>query len=177
MYMPDDLPFAPPDRLLDLEELQKVARAVAEDEKFWRDALTQEPDRRTYVEVFTGDHLGVWAISWMADDHDTGFHDHDRSRGAVHVARGAIRHEHLRLGERPTGTTVPAGQGFCFDETFIHRMRGAPGTGPTVTIHAYSPPLTRTGQYGEADDGLLHRMPTSSEAHLSPKGAQGSTLA
>ncbi|MEU3852319.1 hypothetical protein [Streptomyces sp. NPDC029554] len=68
---------------------------------------------------------------------------------------------------------VPAGEGFCFDETFIHRMRREPGAGPTVTIRAYSPPLERTGQYGEAEDGLLHRVPASSEEHLSPKDRQG----
>ncbi|MEW9547443.1 hypothetical protein [Nonomuraea sp. NPDC050783] len=171
--MGTELPFVPPDRLLPPAKLQQVARAVAGRPALWRDGLDREADRRTYVEVFTSDHLGVWAISWMADDHDTGFHDHDRSCGAVHVAQGTIRHEHLRLGERPVGVAVPAGEGFCFDETFIHRMRRDPGAGPTVTVHAYAPPLTRTGQYGEAHDGLLHRVPTSSEAHLSPKGAQG----
>ncbi|MEU0306477.1 hypothetical protein [Streptomyces cyaneofuscatus] len=52
-------------------------------------------------------------------------------------------------------------------------MRREPGSGPTVPIHAYSPPLERAGQYGEQEDGLLHRVPTSSEEHLSPKGRQG----
>lgn len=71
------------------------------------------------------------------------------------------------------GSRVEAGDGFCFDETFIHRMRREPGADPTVTIHAYSSPLERAGQYGEQDDGLLHRVPTSSEEHPSPKGRQG----
>ncbi|MFF8556803.1 hypothetical protein ACF058_28735 [Streptomyces sp. NPDC015501] len=87
--------------------------------------------------------------------------------------RGAIRHEHLRLGQRPVGDRGPTGEGFCFDETFIHRMRREPEAGPTVTIHAYSPPLERAGQYGEQEDGLLHRVSTSSEEHLSPKSRQG----
>jgi hypothetical protein len=50
-------------------------------------------------------------------------------------------------------------------------MRRAPGAGPTITVHAYSPPLAHTGQYGEDDDGLLHRTPTPSEDRLFPKGA------
>jgi hypothetical protein len=162
-----------PGRVLIGQELQKVARAVAEEEGLWADLLQHRTDDRGYAEVFLDEHLGVWPLEWMNDDHDTGYHDHDRSAGAVHVARGAIRHEHLRLGHRPVGDRVPAGEGFCFDETFIHRMRREPGAGPTVTIHAYSPPLEWTGQYGEQDDGLLHRMPTSSEDHLSPKGRQG----
>ncbi|WP_156051442.1 cupin domain-containing protein [Allokutzneria albata] len=88
-----------------------------------------------------------------------------------------MRHEHLRLGERPVGYAVSAGQGFCFDETFIHRMRKEPGAGPTVTIHAYSPPLSHTGQYGEHDDHRLHRTPTTAEEHLAPKGGQGTPTA
>ncbi|MEV7745225.1 hypothetical protein [Streptomyces griseorubiginosus] len=89
------------------------------------------------------------------------------------MAHGAIRHEHLRLGHRPVGDRVPACEGFCFDETFVHRMRREPDGGRTVTIHACSPPLVRTGQYGEQDDQLPHRVPMSSEEHLSPKGRQG----
>lgn len=53
-------------------------------------------------------------------------------------------------------------------------MRAEPGADPTVTIHAYSPPLTHTGQYAERDeDGLLHRTPTISEEQLVPHGGQG----
>lgn len=43
----------------------------------WEDGLRQTTAERTYAEVFTNEHLGVWVISWMADGHDTGFHDHD----------------------------------------------------------------------------------------------------
>ncbi|GAA2285983.1 hypothetical protein GCM10010145_39770 [Streptomyces ruber] len=167
------LPFPPPGRVLDGQELQSVARAVAEAEELWTDLLPHRTGERGYAEVFLDEHLGVWVLQWTSDDHDTGYHDHDHSAGAVHVARGAIRHEHLRLGHRPVGTRVPTGEGFCFDETFIHRMRREPGAGPTVTVHAYSPPLVSTGQYGEQDDGLLHRVPTPSDEHLSPKGRQG----
>jgi hypothetical protein len=171
--MPEDLPFDIPGASLSPEDLAGIAKAVAAQPGLWEDALEKTTAERTYADVFTNEHLGVWAISWMADGHDTGFHDHDRSCGAVHVVRGAIRHEHLRLGERPTGTAVQAGETFAFDDTFIHRMRREPGAGPTVTIHAYSPPLHQTGQYGECDDGLLHRTPTAAEEQLTPHGHQG----
>ena len=100
-------------------------------------------------------------------------HDHDRSRGAVHLAEGVIRHEHLRLGERPTGTAVPAGQGFRFDETEIHRMRAEPDGGPTVTIHEYPPPLVETGQYGARHDHRLHRVSSPADEQLRPHSFQG----
>lgn len=167
-----ELPFSPPEQMLDPDELQRIARVVGEHPELWHDQLDRDRTDRTYLDVFTNDHLGVWAISWMSDAHDTGFHDHARSRGAVQVVEGAIRHERLRLGRPPVSESVPAGQGFRFDETCIHRMRPATGAGPTVTIHAYSPPLTETGQYGEQDDGLLHRTQTSSEQQLVPHGHQ-----
>lgn len=171
--MPDDLPFEAPQSRLSPEELADIAKAVADQPALWEEGLRQTTAERTYSEVFTNEHLGVWAISWMADGHDTGFHDHDRSCGAVHVVSGCIRHEHLRLGARPTGTAMDAGGTFCFDDTFIHRMRREPGAGPTITIHAYSPPLLQTGQYGERPDGLLHRTPTDAEEQLKPHGHQG----
>ncbi|UJW28490.1 hypothetical protein L3Q67_24775 [Saccharothrix sp. AJ9571] len=171
--MSGQLPFVPPDRRLDLDELREIAAKVAEQSSLWRDGLVQTSRERTYVDVFTNDYLGVWAISWVEHAHDTGFHDHDVSGGAVHVVEGAIRHEHLRLGDRPVGKAVHAGEGFCFDNTFIHRMRPEPGAGATVTIHAYSPPLIETGQYGEGHDGLLHRIPSPAEEQLKPHGDQG----
>lgn len=90
------------------------------------------------------------------------------------MARGLIRHEHLRLGARPVGEPVRAGDGFCFDETAIHRMRREPGAALTVAIHAYSPPLVETGQYRQdARDELLHRVPASAEEQLRPQDFQG----
>ncbi|WP_158853238.1 cysteine dioxygenase [Saccharothrix deserti] len=166
-----DLPFDVPEKDIGPPELARIAEAVAKRPELWEDTLRETTSERTYVDVFTNDHLGIWAIAWMDDEHDTGYHDHDRSSGAVYVAKGSIRHEQLRLGRRPTGTAVPEGNGFSFDNTFIHRMRREPDAGPTVTIHAYSPPLTRTGQYAEHEDGLLHRIPTDAEEQLVPHGA------
>jgi hypothetical protein len=168
-----DLPFHPPTEPVGPDVLADIARRVADRPDLWRDGLDRDRSRRTYSEVHTSEHLGVWAISWMDPGHDTGFHDHDRSRGAVHVAEGTIRHEHLRMDEQPVGSAVPAGEGFRFDETAIHRMRAEPGAGPTVTIHAYSPPLVETGQYGAHDDTLLHRVPSPATEQLRPHGSQG----
>jgi Cysteine dioxygenase type I len=163
----------PPSAEVGPADLEDIARSVAQRRGLWEDELRRTTVERTFVDVFSNDHLGVWVISWMDEVHDTGFHDHATSCGAVFVVEGAIRHEHLRLGQRPQGLLVPAGEAFCFDNTFIHRMRKEPGASSTVTIHAYSPPLTATGQLGEGDDGLLHRWPTPSEEQLKPHGDQG----
>jgi hypothetical protein len=71
------LPFDPPGRTLDGHQLQAIAAKVAAALELWQESLDQTTRERTYVDVFTDEHLGVRAISWMADEHDTGYHDHD----------------------------------------------------------------------------------------------------
>jgi mannose-6-phosphate isomerase-like protein (cupin superfamily) len=60
---------------------------------------------------------------------------------------------------------VGSGETFVVPAVAIHRVLHA-GTGPAVTIHAYSPPLTRTGVYRIAPDGQLHRESLPSEVEL-----------
>ena len=47
----------------------------------------------------------------------------------------------------------------------IHRVMHA-GSAPAVTIHAYSPPLTRTGVYRVGESGELHRESLTLEQEL-----------
>jgi hypothetical protein len=49
----------------------------------------------------------------------------------------------------------------------IHRVLHS-GEGPAVTIHAYSPPLRRTGAYRTAEDGTLERESQPFEVELQP---------
>jgi hypothetical protein len=46
-----------------------------------------------------------------------------------------------------------------------------PGGAQAVSIHAYSPPLLRTGAYEVADDGRLLRHAQPGEDALAPVGA------
>ena len=80
------------------------------------------------------------------EDHDTGFHDHDLSGGAVGVVAGAVREDRLALGGGTVSRVAAAGDTFTFSAADIHRVLHA-GDAPAVTIHAYSPPLWRMGAY------------------------------
>ena len=51
---------------------------------------------------------------------------------------------------------IGAGSTFTVPPVAIHRVMHAGGA-PAVTIHAYSPPLTRTGVYRVGDGGELQR--------------------
>ena len=114
-------------------------------------------------------NVAIWLICWM-NDHDTGYHDHDLSCGAVAVTAGAVREERLVLGGAPAARTVHAGDAFTFGAADIHRVSHA-GAEPAVTIHAYSPPLWRMGSYEVLATGELRRWSLSYAAELRPIGA------
>ena len=61
---------------------------LAERPELWITWSSHDSTQRVYEELLSDEHLTAWLICWM-DDHDTGFHDHDVSAGAVAVVSGA----------------------------------------------------------------------------------------
>ncbi len=156
----------PRGRDLDGPELESFVAELADRPELWIEHVRHDPTQRSYTELLSDAHLTAWLICWM-DDHDTGFHDHDRSCGAVAVVSGAVREERLALGGEPRGRTFDAGRSFHFSASDIHRVRHA-GADPAVTLHVYSPPLSRMGAYAIGDDGVLVRHAMSSAEELRP---------
>jgi predicted metal-dependent enzyme (double-stranded beta helix superfamily) len=148
------------------QELTELVADLAARPDAWQHLVHHRADARTYVELHRDDHVAVWLICWM-DDHDTGFHDHDLSAGAVGVVAGAIREERLAIGGDPEVRVAGAGEAFGFGPADIHRVSHAGGE-PAVTIHAYSPPLWRMGAYEVLDSGVLRRWSLSYAEELRP---------
>jgi predicted metal-dependent enzyme (double-stranded beta helix superfamily) len=147
-------------------ELEAFVRDLAERPELWIDLVKHDTSQRVYEELLSDRHLTAWLICWM-DEHDTGFHDHDLSSGAVAVVSGAVREERLTI-EGPTRKAVfRAGASFHFAASDIHRVSHA-GSDPAVTLHVYSPPLLRMGAYVIGEDGVLARHPMSSGEELRP---------
>ena len=111
-------------------------------------------------------------ITWNRGN-DTGFHDHDVSRGAVAVVEGEVVEERLVMGGPPLRRHHAAGSTFDFDASHVHRMCLDAG-GPAVSIHAYSPPLWRMGAYTVAPDGTLQRVSVSYAEELRRGGLRRS---
>ncbi|MFT3865651.1 MAG: cysteine dioxygenase family protein [Solirubrobacterales bacterium] len=148
-------------------ELVAVATQIAMRQELWSEHVSHDPDHRTYAQLLRDEHLDVWLLCWSRD-HDTGFHDHDLSAGAVAVARGTVREDRLALGrpvDEPISRVAEAGTSFSFGAADIHRVLHA-GEGPAVTIHAYSPPLVRMGSYAVEADGQLRRHAVTYEDEL-----------
>ena len=156
----------PRGRDLMVAELRSFASELAERPDLWIDCVTHDPTQRRYEELLCDEHITAWLICWMAD-HDTGFHDHDASAGAVAVVGGSVREERLTIDGRPRERVFAAGGVFSFSPADIHRIRHA-GSGPAVTLHVYSPPLLRMGAYFVGADGVLARRPMSPQEELQP---------
>ena len=117
-----------------------------------------------YEQIWDDADVNAWVICW-SEDQDTGFHDHDLSGASIAVISGAVREDRMRLGSGPLSRVVTAGSSFTVPPVAIHRVMHA-GSAPAVTIHAYSPPLTRTGVYRVGDGGELQRQSLTLEQEL-----------
>ncbi|MDN5791300.1 MAG: cysteine dioxygenase family protein [Micrococcales bacterium] len=154
-----------PDRDLDADELTALAVAVARDERLWAHEVAFSNEQRHYASLHRDAHVDVWVLCWTPQN-DTGWHDHDISSGAVAVVRGTLTEHNLAIGAPLVHTDVPAGRVFSFGPEHIHRLTGRDAG--SVSIHAYSPPLWRMGQYAITSTGVLRRISVSYADELRP---------
>jgi mannose-6-phosphate isomerase-like protein (cupin superfamily) len=144
--------------------LERFVERLAAAPELWRGLVSHSADGRVYEQIWDDELVNAWVICW-SERQDTGFHDHDHSEAAITVVEGHICEERLRLGGEPGSRTLGAGRTVTVPATAIHRVLHA-GVEPAVTIHAYSPPLTRTGAYRIGSGGELERAPVSYEQEL-----------
>jgi quercetin dioxygenase-like cupin family protein len=152
-------------------ELERfVANLVRRPER-WRHAIRHASDVRVYEQIWNDEQVNAWVICW-SEDQDTGYHDHDESGAAIAVISGQVREDRLRLGDAPRSQTFGPGEIFTVPAVAIHRVLHA-GDEPAVTLHAYSPPLVRTGAYRIGAEGELERELLSNEEELRATTAVG----
>jgi predicted metal-dependent enzyme (double-stranded beta helix superfamily) len=159
----------PAGRDLTRDEARAYAAAVAERPELWRRLVRHDPEARVFTLLERDDHVETWVICWMPG-HDTGFHDHDLSSGAVTVIQGQVREHRLRMGGEAASRLVPTGGFFEFTSSDIHRVTHE-GDEPAVTLHVYSPPLRRMGRYLIEPEGALQRHPLGHDEELRPLDA------
>ena len=147
-------------------DLHDLVAGLAADPEPWAHLVRHDPAQRVFTCLRLDAQVEIWLICWMPG-HDTGFHDHDLSSGAVAVAQGQVVEERLRLGGPPEIRRYVPGDVFDFSPVDIHRVTHA-GTTPATTIHAYSPPLRRMGAYFIAAGGGLERHPRAKDQELRP---------
>jgi hypothetical protein len=154
-----------PGRELGRAELIDLAASIAARPELWAEHVAFDDDNRHFVSLHRDADVDVWVLCWTPQN-DTGWHDHDISSGAVAVVRGSLVEHNLAVGTTSLATDVRAGQVFGFGPDHIHRLVGK--SQGSVSIHAYSPPLWRMGQYAVSADGVLHRTSVSYADELRP---------
>jgi predicted metal-dependent enzyme (double-stranded beta helix superfamily) len=158
-----------PARTLDKQELRRLVDALAERPETWLTRVTLDGESRHFESLYRDEYVDVWVIGWGPGS-DTGWHDHDISCGAVRVVRGALRESNPCLGGQHAVAMVESGESFCFGPEHIHRLSGVGGQ--AVSIHAYSPPLWRLGQYSISEAGVMRRLSVSYADELRPLDAK-----
>ena len=155
-----------PPRNLERHELELLVNELAGKPELWREHVVfREDEQRHFTSLHRDDFLDLWVMCWRQVD-DTGWHDHDLSSGAVRVVAGGVRESRPRIGGVAHERVFGAGESFCFGPDHIHRLSGA--TEQSVSIHAYSPPLWRLGQYSISGDGVMRRQSVSYADELRP---------
>jgi quercetin dioxygenase-like cupin family protein len=143
----------------------QLALEIAADRSRWENLVRHDPDQRVFAPLDAGPNAGAWLICWMPG-HDTGFHDHDHSSGAVTVVSGQVREERIGAGWAVTGKTYGPGEVFPFVSGNIHRMLHV-GDEPAVSIHVYSPKLQVMGAYAFGQGGMQRHL-LGAEDELKP---------
>jgi quercetin dioxygenase-like cupin family protein len=149
---------------LSLDELRRFATELAESPERWRHLVRHADDVRVYAQIWDDEDVNAWIICW-SQDQDTGFHDHDESAAAIAVVSGRVREDRLTLSGQPLSREIGPGTTFTLPPVAIHRVLHA-ASEPAVTVHAYSPPLRRTGAYRVGADGSLERESQPFEVEL-----------
>jgi len=121
-------------------------------------------NERWFTQLHGDDELDVWLISWVPE-RSTALHDHGGSLGALTVVSGALREtrwDGAALRRRRLG----AGDQAAFPLGWVHDVVWAPDRdtsapiGPTLSVHAYSPPLTAMSYYEVTHRNTLRRRHT-----------------
>ena len=151
--------------MLTPDALARLVERVAARPERWAPHADPHATERTYAALHRDADVDVWAIFWLPEN-DTGWHDHDTSSGAVHVVEGALEEHALLLGAPERRKIHLAGSTFSFGPSHIHRLSCS--VAHAVSIHAYSPPLWRLGQYSVDAERVLHRVSVSYADELRP---------
>ena len=141
---------------------------------------------RWFARIHGDGELDVWLISWVPG-HATELHDHGGSLGALTVLSGSLN-EFRWDGQQLRRRRLDAGDQAGFPLGWVHVVVWAPRTAaaprapvspvsplagavlPTLSVHAYSPPLTAMSYYEVTDRDRLRRQRT--ELTDQPEGSK-----
>ncbi|CAM3487285.1 cysteine dioxygenase family protein [Kibdelosporangium persicum] len=143
------------DAVLPVGQLREIVERIANSPEHWRPQVHFDLTNRYCTRLHREEDHEVWLICWDIGQ-DTLLHDHGGSVGAFAVAKGSLvedygttTHPQLRTRRHNAGTSV------AFGADYLHNLVNV-GMEPTVSIHAYSPPLKVMNFYCWLPSGTHH---------------------
>lgn len=116
--------------------------------------------QRWFTRLRSDDEVDVWLISW-APGEATELHDHGGSLGALTLLSGSLD-EFRWAGDRLRHRRLEAGDQAAFPLGWVHDVvwvqSQTPASTPTLSVHAYSPPLTAMSYYEVTERQTLRRV-------------------
>jgi hypothetical protein len=114
--------------------------------------------------IYRDGRVDVWLMGWMPEQ-ETQLHDHGGSSGAFTVVSGVLSEATYIHPPRGISTGPRAGtlrdrthgpdRSIGFDGTYVHDVRNLSDS-PSISVHAYSPPLTWMSYYDLEGGALVH---------------------
>src|SRR2546423_7140969 len=130
---------------LDPTELVAVSMAFARSADAWRHQIRFDPENRFSTLLHADGGVDVWLSTWLSSQ-ATGFHDHGGSAASLVVVEGRLDERRLtRLG-RTARRRLHPGRPVWLRPGTVHDV-GNRTRHAAISIHAYSPPLTRMSWY------------------------------
>lgn len=134
--------------------LRTMVHRIAGCQDEWLATVRYGAHERWYQRLEWCDSYEIWLLSWLPGQR-TGFHDHGGSGGAFAVAHGTLD-ERSAPGGLPSAVAVTLAPGSVrsFGPRYVHDVANTSAR-PAVSVHAYSPPLTRMRRYETTPEGLI----------------------
>lgn len=148
--------------------LGRITAALAGRRDLWGALVIEDTEERWHLKLHQSLFFDVWLLGWQANQ-ETDWHDHGGSAGSFAVAEGSLLEQFRRSGNRRLAAReLTGGASTSFGATHVHNVRHS-GTGASLSIHAYSPPLVAMTYYELGPFGLTAKETLAVD---SPEGAR-----
>lgn len=124
--------------------LAALVRDLAARTDLWKPRVHFSPQDRWWTRLPGPSGVDVWLLTWLTSQ-GTELHDHGESAAAFTVVRGALT-ETRPAGDSLTSRRIGPGQVQTIAPGGVHDVDNR-SSEPAVSIHAYSPRLTRMTFY------------------------------
>jgi rhodanese-related sulfurtransferase/mannose-6-phosphate isomerase-like protein (cupin superfamily) len=135
--------------------LIEMASCLALAAESWWAPFERYTSARSGLRILAADAYDVWLLSWPADT-EISPHHHGESEVAFAVVSGELEETRWQCG-RPESRAVRRGECVAVGRGVVHEVRAEGGE--AISVHVYSPPLSRMEFFDDQAERLLFVEP------------------